>query len=411
MKEKMKKNYLRKNVEKTVHKDEVNLRMEYAANSDIADILKRFGSTIKGIEKERIKFSREKYGKNKVTHGKKKSLFKRMCDAFVNPFTAILFCLAVVSGITDIAIPIYNNIPEDVDIMTVTIILTMVIISGVLRFVQEARSNNAAEKLLEMITTTTCVERLEDGKKEIPLEEVVVGDIVHLAAGDMIPADMRIIEAKDLFISQSALTGESEPLEKTPEAAKEKNEAITEYNNLAFMGSNVISGAAVGIVISVGNDTIFGSMAQSISEEPIVTSFEKGVNSVSWVLIRFMLVMVPVGFFINGMTKGNWIQAFLFAVSIAVGLTPEMLPMIVTTCLAKGAVSMSKKKTIVKNLNSIQNFGAMDILCTDKTGTLTQDKVVLEYHMNVHGKEDSRVLRHAFLNSWYQTGLKNLMDL
>ena len=201
--------------------------------------------------------------------------------------------------------------------MTVTIILTMVIISGVLRFVQEARSNNAAEKLLEMITTTTCVERLEDGKKEIPLEEVVVGDIVHLAAGDMIPADMRIIEAKDLFISQSALTGESEPLEKTPEAAKEKNETITEYNNLAFMGSNVISGAAVGIVISVGNDTIFGSMAQSISEEPIVTSFEKGVNSVSWVLIRFMLVMVPVVFFINGMTKGNWIQAFLFAVSIA----------------------------------------------------------------------------------------------
>ncbi|MCF2673326.1 magnesium-translocating P-type ATPase [Fusobacterium varium] len=411
MKEKMKKNYLRKNVEKTVHKDEVNLRMEYVANSDITDILKRFGSTIKGIEKERIKLSREKYGKNKVTHGKKKSLFKRICDAFVNPFTAILFCLAVVSGITDIAIPIYNNIPEDVDIMTVTIILTMVIISGVLRFVQEARSNNAAEKLLEMITTTTCVERLEDGKKEIPLEEVVVGDIVHLAAGDMIPADMRIIEAKDLFISQSALTGESEPLEKTPEAAKEKNEAITEYNNLAFMGSNVISGAAIGIVISVGNDTIFGSMAQSISEEPIVTSFEKGVNSVSWVLIRFMLVMVPVVFFINGMTKGNWIQAFLFAVSIAVGLTPEMLPMIVTTCLAKGAVSMSKKKTIVKNLNSIQNFGAMDILCTDKTGTLTQDKVVLEYHMNVHGKEDSRVLRHAFLNSWYQTGLKNLMDL
>ena len=169
MKEKMEKNYLRKNVEKKVHKDEVNLRMEYAANSDIADILKRFGSTIKGIEKERIKFSREKYGKNKVTHGKKKSLFKKMCDAFVNPFTAILFCLAVVSGITDIAIPIYNNIPEDVDIMTVTIILTMVIISGVLRFVQEARSNNAAEKLLEMITTTTCVERLEDGKKEIPL--------------------------------------------------------------------------------------------------------------------------------------------------------------------------------------------------------------------------------------------------
>lgn len=411
MKEKMKKNYLRKNVEKVIQKDEVNLRMEYAANNEIADILKKFGSSAKGIAKERIKFSREKYGKNKVTHGKKKSLLKKICDAFINPFTAILFCLAIVSGITDIIIPIHHNAPEDIDIMTVTIILAMVMISGALRFIQEARSNNAAERLLEMITTTTCVERIEEGKKEIPLEEVVVGDIVHLAAGDMIPADMRIIEAKDLFISQSALTGESEPLEKIPETSKEKSQTLTEYSNMAFMGSNVISGAAIGVVISVGDDTIFGSMAQSISEEPVVTSFEKGVNSVSWVLIRFMLVMVPVVFFINGMTKGNWIQAFLFAVSIAVGLTPEMLPMIVTTCLAKGAVSMSKKKTIVKNLNSIQNFGAMDILCTDKTGTLTQDKVVLEYHMDVHGKEDSRVLRHAFLNSWYQTGLKNLMDV
>ena len=411
MKEKIGKNHFKKNVEKAVYKDEVNTRMEYAANTDIADILKKFESTTKGITKERIKFSKEKYGKNKVTYGKKKSLFKKVYDAFINPFTVILFCLVIVSGITDIALPIYHNTPEDIDIMTVVIIMTMVIISGVLRFIQEARSNNAAERLLEMITTTICVERIEDGKKEIPLEEVVVGDIVHLAAGDMIPADMRIIEAKDLFISQSALTGESEPLEKISGISKKRTETITEYSNLVFMGSNVISGAATGVVISVGDDTIFGSMAQSISEEPIATSFEKGVNSVSWVLIRFMLIMVPVVFFVNGVTKGNWIQAFLFAVSIAVGLTPEMLPMIVTTCLAKGAVSMSKKKTIVKNLNSIQNFGAMDILCTDKTGTLTQDKVALEYHMNVHGKEDSRVLRHAFLNSWYQTGLKNLMDV
>ncbi len=185
-------------------------------------------------------------------------------------------------------------------------------------------------------------------------------------------------------------------MEETPEVSKEKKETLTEYNNLAFMGSNVISGKTTGVVISVGDDTIFGSMAQSISEEPVVTSFEKGVNSVSWVLIRFMLVMVPVVFFINGITKGNWIQAFLFAVSIAVGLTPEMLPMIVTTCLAKGAVSMSKKKTIVKNLNSIQNFGAMDILCTDKTGTLTQDKVVLEYHMDVHGKEGQQCSSSCF---------------
>ena len=226
----------------------------------------------------------------------------------------------------------------------------------------------------------------------------------------MVPSDVRILDAKDLFVSQASLTGESEPIEKTPNVSAQK-ESMTDYTNIAFMGSNVISGSATAVAICVGDHTLFGSMASAVAGEAVETSFTKGVNAVSWVLIRFMLVMVPLVFFVNGITKGDWLEAFLFGISVAVGLTPEMLPMIVTTCLAKGAVSMSKKQTIVKNLNSIQNFGAIDILCTDKTGTLTQDKVVLEYHLNVKGEDDTRVLRHAYLNSYFQTGYKNLMDL
>ena len=390
-----------------VRRDEVNGRMKYAAAAEREALFDKLETTFEGLNETLVDAYREYYGDNKVTHGKKVSLFKRICMAFVNPFTAILFGLAAVSAFTDIILAE----PGEADPITVIIIMTMVLISGLLRFVQETRSGNAAEKLLKMIKTTTCVQRQGAGKEEIPLEEVVVGDIVHLAAGDMIPADMRIIHAKDLFISQSALTGESVAVEKIPNAVTGPIGAITECPNLAFMGSNVISGSASGVVVAAGDDTIFGDMAKNISEKPVKTSFEKGVNSVSWLLIRFMLVMVPVVLFINGFTKGDWWEAALFAISIAVGLTPEMLPMIVTTCLAKGAVAMSKEKTIIKNLNSIQNLGSMDILCTDKTGTLTRDKVVLQYHLNIHGEEDARVLRHAFLNSYYQTGLKNLMDI
>jgi Mg2+-importing ATPase len=309
------------------------------------------------------------------------------------------------SGITE------EEEPDGPDPLAVIIISTMVMISGLLRFVQETRSGNAAENLLKLIKTTTNVQRLESGNKEIPLDDVVVGDLVHLAAGDMVPADMRIIQAKDLFISQSALTGESIAIEKIPDKVKNISDTLTETPNLAFMGTDVVSGSAVGVVIVTGDNTIFGEMAKSVNVKPVKTSFEKGVNSVSWVLIRFMLCMVPCVLFINGFTKGDWWGALLFALSIAVGLTPEMLPMIVTTCLAKGAVAMSRKKTIIKNLNSMQNVGAMDILCTDKTGTLTQDKVVLMYHLDIQGQEDMRVLRHAFLNSYYQTGLRNLMDI
>ena len=395
-------------------REKYNQIITNAANSPVKKVLIGLNTSLRGLEEKDILSSRAENGNNKVTHEKKKTLPQRLAAAFINPFTAILFCLAVVSTITDMIFPyfaLFGSEPEDFDPLTVIIILTMVFISGTLRYVQETRSGNAAEKLLAMITTTCTVTRREKAKGEIPLDEVVVGDIVHLSAGDMIPADIRIIDSKDLFISQASLTGESAPIEKTAIVCKEQKDTITDYENIAFMGSNVISGSATAVVISVGDHTLFGSMAAAVAGEAVETSFTKGVNAVSWVLIRFMLVMVPLVFFINGVTKGDWLAAFLFGISVAVGLTPEMLPMIVTTCLAKGALSMGKKQTIVKNLNSIQNFGAIDVLCTDKTGTLTQDKVVLEYHLNINGDDDSRVLRHAYLNSYFQTGYKNLMDL
>ena len=382
-------------------------RMRFATVARFGELYAQFDTSIEGLSEEQLERSRDTYGENIVTRGQKVSLLGRITEAFVNPFTIVLAILAAVSAFTDIIMAE----PGEADPMAVIIITTMVLFSGVLRFVQETRSGNAAENLLKMITTTTDVHRLETGSHEIPLEEVAVGDIVHIAAGDMVPADVRIIQAKDLFISQSALTGESEPVEKTATPIASEIAALTELSNLAFMGSNVISGSALGLVIAVGDETIFGEMAKNVTEKPAQTSFEKGVNNVSWLLIRFMLIMVPIVLFINGFTKGDWMQASLFALSIAVGLTPEMLPMIVTTCLAKGALAMSREKTIIKNLNSIQNLGSMNILCTDKTGTLTQDKVVLLYHLNIHGEEDVRVLRHAFLNSYYQTGLKNLMDI
>mgnify|MGYP004560799751 CR=1 FL=1 len=399
--------------EKMVMRDEQNNRIVFAATNSIENIYKNLHTNIIGLNEENVEVNRDKYGANKVTHEKKKSIVKYLYGAFVNPFTAILFGLTIVSVLTDMIFPKYSllgRVPEDFDPMTSIIIMTMVIISGTLRFLQESRSGDAAEKLLAMITTTCTVTRIGMVKKEIPMDELVVGDIVHLSAGDMLPADVRIIEAKDLFVSQASLTGESEPIEKSGNVDI-KRESITDYHNIAFMGSNVISGSASAVVVCVGDNTLFGSMASAVAKEAVETNFTKGVNAVSWVLIKFMLVMVPLVFFINGITKGDWLDAFLFGISVAVGLTPEMLPMIVTTCLSKGAVSMSKKQTIVKNLNSIQNFGAIDILCTDKTGTLTQDKVVLAYYLDVNGDEDLRVLRHAYLNSYFQTGYKNLMDL
>lgn len=404
---------VRQTAQKAAIRDEQNRRIQFAATHPIQETLGYLNTTLCGLEPGKVEENRSEYGSNKVTREKKKTLPQRLAGAFINPFTAILFCLALVSSFTDMIFPhfsLFGCVPKDFDCLTVVIILTMVFLSGTLRFVQESRSGNAAEKLLAMITTTCTVTRKGQEMAEIPLDEVVVGDIVHLSAGDMLPADVRILDAKDLFVSQASLTGESEPIEKIP-MVNETRDAITDYTNIAFMGSNVISGSASAVVVTVGDHTLFGSMASGVAHEAVETSFSKGVNAVSWVLIRFMLVMVPLVFVANGITKGDWLSAFLFGISIAVGLTPEMLPMIVTTCLAKGAVSMSKKQTIVKNLNSIQNFGAIDILCTDKTGTLTQDKVVLEYHLNVNGEDDLRVLRYAYLNSYFQTGYKNLMDV
>ena len=378
-----------------------------ASKAETEELFRNYNTSLHGYGEETAEELRDKYGSNEISHEKPDPLIKRLAFAFVDPFTIVLLILAVISFITDVVIAQ----PGEKNPSTVIIICIMVMINGFLRFFQETRSNNAAEKLNEMVHITVAVARGSEGRKEIPLDEIVPGDIVYLSSGDMIPADVRILSCKDLFISQSSLTGESEPIEKLDGALKDGGKNPLEMSNLAFMGSNVVSGSAVCIVIATGDYTCFGSMAKTITGKQTKTSFEKGVSSVSWLLIKFMACMVPIVFFVNGFTKHSWLEAFLFALSVAVGLTPEMLPMIVTTNLAKGAMAMAKKKTIVKNLNSIQNLGSMDVLCTDKTGTITQDKVVLEQYLDIHGNEDERILRHAFLNSYFQTGLKNLMDI
>lgn len=404
---KNKKIRIKEYTQEKLRRTKINKRMLDAARSSMSNLYDMLGSSCKGLNENEVQIAREKYGDNRITHGKKRSIISDCFSAFINPFTGILIVLAIVSAVTDI----FMAEPGESSANTVIIITAMILISGILRFVQEKRSGNAAENLLNMIETTTCVQRESIGKVEIPLEDVVVGDIVHLSAGDMIPADMRIVYAKDLFLSQSALSGESASVEKVSARFKDFEGTVIMAPNLAFMGTNVVSGSAIGIVIATGDDTIFGDIAKTVNQKQPKTTFEKGVSSVSWLLIRFMAVMVPVVLFVNGFTKGDWMEATLFAISVGVGLTPEMLPMIVTTCLAKGAVAMSKEKTIIKNLNSIQNLGSINILCTDKTGTLTQDKVVLQYHLNIDGHDDNRVLKHGFLNSYYQTGLKNLMDV
>jgi len=386
----------------------VKRRLVNASVKDSDVLLVQFDNTYSGLDKEQVEEMRDEYGENRLTKQKKHGWLVRLLSAFLNPFSVVLVIIGAFSLIFD------------GDPIASIIVFAMVCFSGLLKFSQEMRNNNAAEKLSEMVETTVHVqrkiyneesERMESQKMEIPLDELVVGDILYLAAGDMIPADVRVLKAKDLFISQSALTGESEPVEKFCATVCAKADNPLELNNLAFMGTNVISGSATALVLAVGDDTVFGGIAGQLQVKKAQTSFEKGISSVSWVLIRFMLIMVPVVFLLNGLIKNDWPNSFLFAISVAVGLTPEMLPMIVSANLAKGAVYMSRKKVIVKDLNSIQNFGAMDVLCTDKTGTITQDRVVLQFHLDVHGDENLRVLRHAYLNSYYQTGLKNLMDL
>jgi len=384
----------------------VQQRMKDIAKMEPDGVLQAMNTRWAGLDDNEVTENRRMYGDNVVIQGRRATLLERLMAAFINPFTLILIALALISVLTDITFAP----PEERSYVTVAIISAMVVMSGVLRFIQETRSGNAAEKLTSMIVNTTAIVREETGEQERVMEEVVVGDIIRLAAGDMIPADMRILAAKDLFLSESTLTGESAHVEKFASPSDLDSGNVLDYDNLAFMGTNVISGSGTAVVLATGQDTIFGQIAKTLKEKPAPTSFERGVNHVSAVLIRFMLVMVPIVFLISGLTKGDWLQAGLLAISLAVGLTPEMLPMIVTASLAKGAVHMSKQKVIIKNLNSIQNLGSIDILCTDKTGTITQDRVALEYHLDLAGEEDVRVLRHAYLNSYFQTGLRNLMD-
>ncbi|HSY77506.1 MAG TPA: magnesium-translocating P-type ATPase, partial [Bacteroidia bacterium] len=351
----------------------------------------------------------EKFGPNEVASEKAPAWYIQFAQAWITPFNGILIVIAVISFITDVGMA---ATPAERDYSTVLLVMSMVLLSTIIRFWQEYRSNIAAEELKSMVKTTATVLRQLQGKKEIDIKELVPGDMIFLTAGDMIPGDCRIIYSKDLFVSQAMLTGEALPVEKkdTPIEDADKKSPL-ELDNICFMGTNVVSGAAVGIVVTTGGQTLFGSISKNLTGKRPETSFDKGVNSVAWLLVKFMLVMVPLVFVINGITKHNWTEALLFAIAVAVGLTPEMLPMVVTATLAKGAINMSKKKVIVKRLNAIQNIGAMDILCTDKTGTLTLDKIVLERHLNVEGTEDDEVLKWAYLNSFHQTGLRSLLDV
>jgi len=363
-----------------------------------------------GLTRAEVEDRQLTYGKNEVVHEQKKNPFIVFIKTFINPFIGVLTGLAVISLVIDVLMAE----PGEQEWTGVVIIAVLGVCSAILRFWQEWKANEATDSLMKMVKNTCLVKRAGSGEEELDITELVPGDIVFLAAGDMIPADLRIIESKDLFISQASLTGESEPIEKFPEVKEKqyRKGSIVELDNICYMGSTVISGAAKGIVFETGNRTFLGTIARNLTGHRATTAFDKGISKVSLLLIRFMLVMVPFVFFINGFTKGDWFEAFIFAISVAVGLTPEMLPMIVTANLSKGALSMSKKKTIVKNLNAIQNFGAMNILCTDKTGTLTCDKIVLEKYINADGSNDEskRILRHAYFNSYFQTGLKNLMD-
>jgi Mg2+-importing ATPase len=389
------------------------------AQVQVAGVLTILRTSLDGLSVDDAEIRLEEIGPNEITH-ERYQWSKQLIKAVLNPFILLLAVLAIVSEFTD-------------DAKAAIVMGSMAIISVTLTFIQEFRSSKAAEKLKAMVSTNCTVlrrthiedEDLDQGDEhetsltlwtsqrfEIPMSGLVPGDVIALSAGDMIPADVRLLTSKDLFISQSQLTGESIPVEKFSSDLKIelKEDGLLEKKNLCFMGTNVVSGTATAAVIKTGSQTYVGSIASKVAGQRVQTSFDKGINRFTWLMLRFMMVMVPLVFIINGLTKGNWFDAGLFAIAVAVGLTPEMLPMIVTVNLAKGAMAMAKKKVIVKRLNSIQNFGAMDVLCTDKTGTLTQDKVLLEKYVDALGNENLRVLKYAYLNSFYQTGLKNLLD-
>lgn len=384
----------------------LNQRLVDHARNDLGTLLAQLDSSAQGLSDAQAAVLLETHGPNEVEHDRPVTWWRHLWLSYNNPFNLLLTVLALVSYFTG-------------DMQGTLVIAVMVALATVIKFVQERRSNQAAQALRAQVSNTATVRRRAEAgaegtvqsPREIAIRELVPGDIVLLSAGDMVPADCRVMTATDLFLSQSAMTGESLPVEKFPSAG-DAGSAL-EMDNLVFMGTNVISGAATAVVVATGNDTYFGALATRVTraaDSGEENAFQLGVNKVSWLLIRFALVMVPLVLFINGFTKGDWPEAFLFALSVAVGLTPEMLPMIVTTTMARGAVVMSRQQVIVKRLDAIQSFGAMDVLCTDKTGTLTQDRIALARHTDVAGNDSDEVLGFAYLNSYFQTGLKNLLD-
>lgn len=383
--------------------------LRHAAAAGRDELFAELGSREEGLAADQVERAREFYGTNAMAQAAKRPMPLRFLAAFADPFTYILAFIAAVSVLTDWVFASGG----DRDLSTPLIIGAMVLVSGVLRFVQDEKSTVAAEALAEMVESCAEVERDGDGGNETPIDEIVVGDVVHLSSGDVVPADLRIFAARDLFVSQASLTGESEPVEKRAElgaAAQAEASSLTDLEDIAFMGSTVISGNARGVVVATGARTMFGEATGTLTGRKRETSFDAGIKSTSRLLMRLMVVMLPIVFVISGVTKGDWVSALLFSLSVAVGLTPEMLPMLVTTCLGKGAVDLSRDHVIVKRLDAIQDLGAVDVLCTDKTGTLTEDRIVLERHLDVNGREDARVLRYAFLNSYFSTGVKNLVD-
>lgn len=382
----------------------------FAATHSAEDALVLLDATANGLTAEQATERLDTSGPNTI-EAPTKTLARRIADAFIDPFAGILAALALISLYIDVlAVPEPQRDPS-----AVIVIGIMLLVSGGMKFIQEARSGNAAEALKDLVSNTCTA--LRDGERiEIPFDELVPGDVIRLSAGDMVPADARVITARDLFVIESALTGESEAVEKTAavtvvESADGSALPLSACRNIVFTGTSVQNGTAMALVVATGSDTYLGGIAKMLSGRGEKSAFDRGVSSVSMLLVRLMLVMAPAVFAINAATKGNVIDALLFATSVAVGITPQMLPVIVTTSLSQGAKDLARRQVIVKELPAIQNLGAMDVLCCDKTGTLTEDRIVLERYLNTDGNEDARVLRHAFLNSFFQTGLKNLIDL
>lgn len=379
-------------------------RIKKYAYREASQIYQDIGVSSDGLSHEQVEAMREKYGANSFAERKNDTMIRRLRRAFINPFNVILFILGIISLVTDVFL--VSNFARNAT--TAIIIFSMILISGAIRLIQELRAKNAAQQLNRLIHESITVRR-EGELIEISAEKLVVGDIVLLSAGNRVPADIRLTEVTDLFISQAAITGESAILEKNCRALSYSSlETLTQLENLAFMATTVISGKGEGIVLAVGKDTLYGSFAKPDSDDK--KSFQKGANSIAWVMLRFIAVLIPIVFALLGITGGKWLESFAFALSVAVGLMPEMLPMVITACLARGSLTMSRKQTIIKDINAMQGFGSMDVLCMDKTGTLTNESSLLEYYMDVLGNESSEVLDLAFLNSFYHSGVRNPID-